>query len=84
MLWPYLGLAAIGLLLTAIYLLTMAQKVFFGPQDPKWNNLRDLSGGELWLVGAPLVSLMFLIGVYPALVIDLSNATVSQLTRLLG
>jgi NADH-quinone oxidoreductase subunit M len=84
LLWHYLALAALGLLLTAVYLLTMAQKVFFGPQDPKWNALPDLQGRELWTVSAPLVALMFIIGVYPALVIDLSNATVLEFAKIFG
>lgn len=84
LLWHYLVLAAFGLLLTAIYLLTMAQKVFFGPQDPKWNTLPDLKGRELWYVSVPLVALMFIIGIYPALLIDLSNATVLEYARMLG
>ena len=84
LLWHYLALAAFGLLLTAVYLLTMAQKLFFGPQDPKWNGLADLQGRELWLVSAPLVALMFIIGLYPAVVIDLSNATVLEFAKLFG
>jgi len=84
LLWHYLALAAVGLLLTAIYLLTMAQKLFFGPQDPKWNGLADLSGRELWLVSVPLVALMFVIGIYPAIVIDLSNATLLEFAKIFG
>lgn len=84
MLWQYMVFAAFGLLLTAIYLLTMAQKVFFGPQDPKWNALTDLQGRELWYISVPLVALMFVIGVYPAAVIDLSNATVLELAKIFG
>ena len=84
LLWHYLALAACGLLLTAVYLLTMAQKVFFGPQDPKWNALPDLQGHELWFVSAPLVALMFVIGIYPAFVINLSNATIIEFAKLFG
>ena len=62
----------------------MAQKVFFGPQDPKWNALPDLQGRELWFVSAPLVALMFVIGLYPAVVIDLSNATVLEFAKIFG
>ena len=84
LLWHYLALAVFGLLLTAIYLLTMAEKVFFGPQDPKWNALPDLQGRELWFVSVPLVALMFIIGLYPAVVINLSNATVMEFAKIFG
>ena len=71
--WPHylpsprlLGaLAATGVVLGAIYLLFMFQKVFFGPLDKSKNGgLADLSIRER-LVFAPLIVLIFVMGLFP-------------------
>ncbi len=59
------AVAATGVILGAIYLLYMFQKVFFGPLDKKKNgHLKDLSGREL-TVFIPLVIGIFVMGVFP-------------------
>jgi len=59
------ALAATGVILGAIYLLWMFQKVFFGPIDKAKNGrLKDLSGRELG-VFVPLVIAIFLMGLFP-------------------
>jgi NADH-quinone oxidoreductase subunit M len=77
------ALSTIGLLFTAIFLLTLAQKVFHGPLNQKWVRLPDLSVGERILV-LPAIALMFVLGVYPQLILGMINSTVvrmvSQLT----
>lgn len=59
------GLAATGVVLGAVYLLWMFQKVFFGKLDKEKNGrLPDLNGREL-LVFVPLVIGIFLMGLFP-------------------
>jgi NADH-quinone oxidoreductase subunit M len=59
------AIATTGVILGAIYLLFMFQKVFFGPLDKKKNGqLKDLSGREL-VVFIPLVIGIFVMGVFP-------------------
>jgi NADH-quinone oxidoreductase subunit M len=59
------ALAATGVILGAIYLLYMFQKVFFGPLDKKKNgHLPDLDAREL-TVFVPLVVAIFLMGFFP-------------------
>jgi len=59
------SIAALGVILGAVYLLYMFQKVFFGPLDKKKNgHLQDLSPREL-AVFAPLVLAIFAMGLYP-------------------
>jgi len=70
------ALAAIGLLLTAIFLLGILQRVFSGPLNARWANLPDLTARECWTVG-PIVALMFLIGVYPQCLMGVVNPTVA-------
>ncbi len=57
--------AATGVILGAVYLLYMFQKVMFGPLDnPKNKVLPDLSLREI-LVFAPIVAMIFVMGIYP-------------------
>lgn len=72
------GVASIGLLATGIFLLTLMQKLFHGPLITGDLDLRDLSYRERWMVGVP-VALMFVLGVYPDLVLRLINPTVMRL-----
>jgi NADH-quinone oxidoreductase subunit M len=57
--------AAIGVILGAIYMLMVVQKMFFGPIKKKENkHLPDMNGRELVAV-APLAMMVFVIGLFP-------------------
>jgi NADH-quinone oxidoreductase subunit M len=60
----YGALAAFGVVLGAAYLLWLYQRVFFGPPEAPEAELPDLTAREV-LVLAPLVVLIFWIGIYP-------------------
>ncbi len=61
----FVALAATGVILGAVYMLWMVQRVFFGPCDKEENQkLTDLSLREV-LVVVPLVVFIFWMGVYP-------------------
>jgi NADH-quinone oxidoreductase subunit M len=61
----FAGLAALGVILAAIYMLTMFQKIFLGPTDkPENQMLRDLNAREV-ITLVPLIILIFWIGLYP-------------------
>jgi len=63
-------LAATGVILGAVYMLHVYQKVFFGPVRHEENKgLPDLSVRE-WLVLAPIAVFMIWLGVGPKLVLD--------------
>jgi len=72
------ALSVIGLLVTAIFILTVMQRVFHGPLNEKWSAFGDLDLSERLIV-LPAIVLMFVLGVYPQLAIGLVNATVVQL-----
>ncbi len=74
-------LSVIGLVVTAIFLLSMMQKVCFEGLNPKWKGLPDMTGREI-LIGAVLMFFMFLLGVYPAPLIRASNAAVAGLIQI--
>ncbi len=61
----YAGLAAIGVILAAVYILLMFQKMFLGPVTKEENrNLKDLNWREIVTL-LPLLVLIFWIGLYP-------------------
>jgi NADH-quinone oxidoreductase subunit M len=62
--WIFTGLSTIGIILAAVYLLWMFQKVFLGPLDKEENQkLTDLTPREI-LTTIPLLIFIFLIGLY--------------------
>lgn len=63
-------LAASAVILAAIYLLWMYQRVFFGEVDnPKNQGLKDLHFREIATL-APLIVLIFWVGIYPKTFLD--------------
>jgi NADH-quinone oxidoreductase subunit M len=74
-------LATIGLVVTAVFLLGMMQKVCFGPLNEKWKGLTDMTSREVF-IGAVLMFFMFWVGIYPAPFINASNTAVVQLVHL--
>lgn len=74
------ALSVIGILVTAIFILTILQRVFNGPLNEKWSKFPDLSPGEIALLVIP-IALMFVLGLYPRLVLDVINATAVQMAE---
>jgi len=80
--FPLAGWAAsisvIGLLVTAIFLLTILQRVFSGPLAPKWAGFADLTGRERLIV-LPVIALIFVLGIYPQVMLQFINPTVVKM-----
>jgi NADH-quinone oxidoreductase subunit M len=74
------ALSVIGLLVTAIFILTILQRVFNGPLNEKWSRLPDLTLTERLMV-LPAIGLMFALGIYPQLVLGTINSTVVQMVK---
>jgi NADH-quinone oxidoreductase subunit M len=72
------SIAVLGLLMTAVFLLTVIQKVFSGPVNPKWEKMPDLTRTERWAL-APVIALMLILGLYPQLITGVVHGTVIQL-----
>jgi NADH-quinone oxidoreductase subunit M len=76
--WVAASVSVLGLLVTAAVILTVIQKVFTGPVQERWAEFPDLHGGER-LSMAPVIGLMFLLGLVPQIVVDSVNPTVMNL-----
>ena len=75
-------IAATGVILSALYMLWMFQRVFFGPVTHAENEkLADLSLRER-LVFAPLIILIFWMGVFPQPILDRAQPTLDRTIEL--
>jgi len=72
------SLSVIGLLVTAIFLLAILQRVFSGPLEPRWDGFADLDTKERLIV-APIIALIFLLGIYPQVILQFLNPTVAKM-----
>jgi NADH-quinone oxidoreductase subunit M len=73
--------AASGVILSAIYMLTLYRRVVFGTiTNPKLAEITDLNWREI-AVFAPLVIATLYMGVQPNIVFDVTQASVDQLVR---
>jgi NADH-quinone oxidoreductase subunit M len=76
--WMSASVSVLGLLITAAVILTVMQKVFSGPVPERWRAFPDLHPSE-WLALAPVIGIMFLLGLVPQLVLSTVNPTVTNL-----
>ncbi len=76
--WVAATVSVLGLLVTAVVILTVIQKVFAGPVPERWAAFPDLQTGER-LALVPVIALMFLIGLVPQVIVNTINPTVQNL-----
>jgi NADH-quinone oxidoreductase subunit M len=70
--------AALGVILAAVYMLGVVQKVFFGPlTHPKNKVLSDITLRES-LALAPLVLMIFVIGLFPSILLDRMKPSIAM------
>jgi len=77
--WIFTAFATTGVILAAVYLLWMFQRVFMGPAETKEvKGLRDMNRGELAIMLSFLL-FIFWIGIAPSLYFHLMDSSVSAL-----
>ncbi|RQH55377.1 NADH-quinone oxidoreductase subunit M [Okeania hirsuta] len=75
-------LAAVGVILTPIYLLSMLREILYGPENKELVEhevLKDAEPREVFIIGCLLVPIIG-IGFYPKIVTQIYDATTVQLT----
>ncbi|OGQ13547.1 MAG: oxidoreductase [Deltaproteobacteria bacterium RIFCSPHIGHO2_02_FULL_40_11] len=75
-------LATLGIILNAAFFLWALQKIFLGPLNQKYINLKDVSARELFTL-VPLGILVVFLGIYPMPVLDLMKQTLDQILILI-
>jgi NADH-quinone oxidoreductase subunit M len=81
--WWVGGVAVTGIVLAAIYVLWMYQRVMTGPTPADAEGTRDLHGRELAAIAPLMVALVFL-GFYPRPLLDVANPTIDALMQHVG
>jgi len=71
--------AGLTIILAAVYMLNMVQKVFYGPANVRTEKAMDIRVFEKWLL-AFIVLVIVIFGVYPEPLIRLTHASVDALT----
>jgi NADH-quinone oxidoreductase subunit M len=79
--WAAATVSVLGLLVTAAVILTVIQKILWGPVPEHCAGFPDLHHGER-LALAPVIGLMMLIGLLPQLIVNNVNPTVQYLLAL--
>ncbi len=70
---PAALVAALGVVLAALYVLLTYQRIFTGPKRDDLSELPDLDGREKWVV-APLILALLVFGFHPAPAVQLVDA----------
>jgi NADH-quinone oxidoreductase subunit M len=77
------GIATLGIVLAALYILLTYQRMFTGPAREYAAGWRDMSVREAWVV-APLIAVIIALGFYPKPVLDVINPAVSKTMTQVG
>jgi NADH-quinone oxidoreductase subunit M len=76
--WLYAVIAGFGIILGAVYMLSMYKRVFFGKVSELTSGLRDIGAREIAAL-VPLVALVFWLGVAPNSWLDPARASLRAL-----
>ncbi len=81
----YMAIAAVGTVLAAGYLLYMYQRVAMGNVPTEWEDkhIHDVHGPE-WIAWTPMLVLILAIGVFPALIFEVTDPSVQLLSSVFG
>jgi NADH-quinone oxidoreductase subunit M len=77
-------LAALGIILSAMYLLYMLARVIFGPiERPAYEEIGDAGPAEMVSI-VPLAVLLVVLGIFPALLVSLQRPAVDAVISVIG
>ena len=69
-----------GVIITAAYYLWTIQRMFLGPVNDKYKDLKDVNWRER-ITLYPLAAIMIVLGFYPMPILDLMNKSLFNLVR---
>lgn len=81
--WLAAAFGVTALVLSAVYMLWLYQRVMTGPIAEGNERIGDLVGREM-IVVAPLIALLLVLGVYPKPVLDIINPAVENTMTTIG
>ena len=82
--WPWpTALAVFGIVITAGYILWMAQRTLFGQMNDRWAKLTDATKLELIPIGM-LVAAILIFGIYPSFLTDLFKIGVEPIVAMVN
>jgi NADH-quinone oxidoreductase subunit M len=77
------AVAGLTIIFSAVYLLRMYQRAMLGPDSAYSETITDLTGAELAMF-APLIVLVFWLGLFPGTFLHLSEPTISSILTAVG
>lgn len=75
-------ISALGIVITAGYILWTLQRVFLGKLNPKYENMPEINGREIFTM-APLAFMTILFGIYPLPILNLMKTSLNYLITLI-
>jgi NADH-quinone oxidoreductase subunit M len=76
-------LATVGIILAALYILLVIQRMMHGPLQPGSEVVTDLTRREAWVI-TPVLVLVIALGIYPKPVLDVITPTVTRTVHQTG
>ncbi len=70
-----------GIIITAAYMLWTLQRMFFGATNPKYENITEINGRELFTL-IPLAIVIVFLGIWPHPILGLMNTSLTYLGNL--
>ena len=77
------AVAGLTIIFSAVYLLRLYQRTMLGPDSAYSDTITDLTGAELAMF-APLIVLVFWLGLFPSTFLHLSEPTISTILTAVG
>ena len=69
------SLALVGLIISALFMLRVVQRTFYGDKNPRWEHIPDVSG-FLAVPRVILMSIILFFGMFPKIMLDVIQSTV--------
>ncbi len=76
-------ISTLGIVITAGYFLWTFQRMFLGELNPKYADLPEINGRELFTL-VPIAVIVILLGVYPAPLLDLMRTSLNELVAVVN